>query len=266
MTSLITFEHASLGYGRRVVLEDISFEVNPGDYLGLVGPNGAGKTTVLKALLGIHAPLAGMVRTAGGLRFGYVPQREQLNYYYPLSVADVVTMGRPPHARWQRDARSRDREAVDHALAQVGLIPLARRQIRYLSGGERQRMLIARALVSEPTILVLDEPTNGMDLAATTQILALVRQLRRERGITVLLVSHALNEVANEVDHIALVVGGRFRLGPTAEILTGETLSAMYGIPVEVAHFGGRHVVMAKNGTAALEAAAQDPRRNRARA
>jgi ABC-type Mn2+/Zn2+ transport system ATPase subunit len=258
---LIAFEHASLGYGRRAVLEDISFEVNPGDYLGLVGPNGAGKTTVLKALLGIHAPLSGTVRRTPGLRFGYVPQREQLNYNFPLSVADVALMGRPPHARWQRDARARDREAVDHALAQVGLTALERRQIRFLSGGERQRMLIARALVSEPTILVLDEPTNGMDLAATTQILALVRQLRREQGITVLLVSHALNEVANEVDHIALVVGGRFRLGTAREILTGEMLTAMYGIPVEVAHFGGRHVVMAQPGPAALEVAAQDPRR-----
>jgi ABC-type Mn2+/Zn2+ transport system ATPase subunit len=265
MSSLIAFERAALGYGRRVVLEDISFEVNRGDYLGLVGPNGAGKTTVLKVLLGIHAALSGGVRRAPGLRFGYVPQREQLNYNFPLSVADVVLMGRPPHARWQRESRARDREAVDHALAQVGLTPLARRQIRFLSGGERQRMLIARALVSEPTVLVLDEPTNGMDLAATTQILALVRQLRRDQGITVLLVSHALNEVANEVDRIALVVGGRFRLGPTAEILTSDTLSAMYGIPVDVAHFGGRHVVFAKNGTPTLETI-PDPRRNRERA
>jgi ABC-type Mn2+/Zn2+ transport system ATPase subunit len=266
VTSLIAFEHASLGYGRRVVLEDISFEVNPGDYLGLVGPNGAGKTTVLKALLGIHRPIAGLLRRQPGLRFGYVPQREQLNYNFPLSVADVVLMGRTPNGRWERAARARDRAAVDRALEQVGLTALARRQIRSLSGGERQRMLIARALASEPTMLVLDEPTNGMDLGATTQILALVRQLRRDRGMTVLLVSHALNEVANEVDHIALVVGGRFRLGTTLEILTSDTLTGMYGIPVEVAHFGGRHVVMAQPGPAALEAAARDPRRGIGRA
>ncbi len=167
MTPLISFEGATLGYGKHVVLRDLSFEIREGDYLGLVGPNGAGKTTVLRALLRIHPPLTGTVRVAPSVRFGYVPQRDQLNLSYPLSVADVVRMGRPP--RSTRAARREDREAADRALEQVGLSALAGRRLTNLSGGEKQRMLLARALVSDPTVLVLDEPTNGMDLGATTR-------------------------------------------------------------------------------------------------
>ena len=242
MTALITFEGATLGYGKHVVLRDLSFEIREGDYLGLVGPNGAGKTTVLRALLAIHPPLSGAVRRVPGIRFGYVPQRDQLNLSYPLSVADVVRMGRPP--RGSRQGRREDREAADRALEQVGLSALAGRRLNNLSGGEKQRMLLARALVSDPTVLVLDEPTNGMDLGATTQILSLVRELREKQRLTVIFVSHALNEVANAVERIALVVGGQFRLGATRDILTGEILSAMYGITVDVEHIGGRHVVL----------------------
>ena len=242
MTALITFDGATLGYGKHVVLRDLSFEIREGDYLGLVGPNGSGKTTVLRALLGIHAPLSGSVRRVPGVRFGYVPQRDQLNLSYPLSVADVVRMGRSP--RGSRQARREDRAAADRALEQVGLTALAGRRLTNLSGGEKQRMLLARALVSAPTLLVLDEPTNGMDLGATTQILSLVRELREEQRLTVIFVSHALNEVANAVERIALVVGGKFRLGATGDILTGEILSAMYGINVDVERIGGRHVVL----------------------
>jgi len=261
VTALISFDGATLGYGKHVVLRDLSFEIGEGDYLGLVGPNGAGKTTVLRALLGIHDPLAGVVRRAPNVRFGYVPQRDQLNLSYPLSVADVVRMGRPPRGPFAKAARRADQEAADRALAQVGLTALAQRRLGNLSGGEKQRMLLARALVSEPNVLVLDEPTNGMDLGATTQILTLVRQLREQQRLTVIFVSHALNEVANAVEKIALVVGGRFRLGTTREILTSEILGGMYGIQVDVEHIGGRHVVLPHPGGAAFENA--DPRTRR---
>ena len=262
MTAQIAFEGATLGYGKHVVLRDLSFEIEAGDYLGLVGPNGAGKTTVLRALLGIHKPLAGSVRRAAEVRFGYVPQRDQLNLSYPLSVRDVVRMGRPPRPPFSgAAARRADQEAADRALAQVGLTALADRRLGNLSGGEKQRMLLARALVAEPNVLVLDEPTNGMDLGATTQILTLVRDLRHQQRLTVIFVSHALNEVANAVERIALVVGGRFRLGTTREILTSEILGAMYGIQVDVEHIGGRHVVLPHPGGAVFED--RDPRTRR---
>jgi manganese/zinc/iron transport system ATP- binding protein len=246
MPALVTFDHATLGYGRRVVLSDISFEIPEGDFLGLVGPNGAGKTTILRALLGSLEPLRGTVTRAPTLRFGYVPQRDQVDYSFPLKVLDVVMMGRYDRIGLGRRPTSDDRRRARVALEHVGIDQLADHTLSDLSGGQKQRTLIARALVGEPNVLVLDEPTNGMDLVATTQILGLVRELHDRDGLTVLMVSHALNEVANYVERIALVVEGGFRIGATDEIMTEDTLSRMYGIPVEVTSFEGHRIVVAR--------------------
>ena len=246
MPSLVTFDRATLGYGRRAVLTDISFEIPEGDFLGLVGPNGAGKTTILRALLRTNAPLAGTVTLAPGLRFGYVPQRDQVDYNFPLKVMDVVLMGRYDRiGLWRRPGKE-DRKLSMEALEHVGIPHLADRQLQDLSGGQKQRALIARALVGKPNVLVLDEPTNGMDLVSTTQILGLVRELHEKDGLTVLMVSHALNEVANYVERIALVVQGGFRIGTVDQIMTERTLSEMYGIPVEVDRFEGHRIVVAR--------------------
>lgn len=245
-STLIAFEHATLGYGRRAVLTDLNFTIPDGDFLGLVGPNGAGKTTILRAILGTLDPMGGTVTVAPGLRFGYVPQRDAVDYGFPLTVMDVVLMGRYDRIGLARRPGRADRERAMQALEHVGIADLHRRSIRALSGGQRQRALIARALVGEPTLLVLDEPTNGMDLVSTTQILSLVRELHDRDRLTVLMVSHALNEVANYVNRIALVLEGAFRIGPVDEILTEETLSDMYGIPVDVEHVGHHRIVVAR--------------------
>jgi len=244
--ALVTFDHATLGYGRRVVLKDLTFTIHEGDFLGLVGPNGSGKTTVLRALLGTHPPLSGTVTRAEGLRFGYVPQRDQVDYDYPLTALDVVLMGRYDRIGLGRRPSAQDRARAMTALEQVGIPELAAQHLRNLSGGQRQRTLIARALVGEPNVLVLDEPTNGMDLVSTTQILGLVRDLHERSGITVLMVSHALNEVANYVERIALVMNEAFRIGTVADIMNETVLSEMYGIPVEVSAFEGHRVVIAR--------------------
>jgi ABC-type Mn2+/Zn2+ transport system ATPase subunit len=246
MPSLVTFDRATLGYGRRVVLTDITFDIPEGDFLGLVGPNGAGKTTILRALLGTLQPLTGTVTRAPTLRFGYVPQRDQVDYGFPLKVLDVVMMGRYDRIGLGRRPTATDRARAREALDHVGIAHLADYPLADLSGGQKQRTLIARALVGEPNVLVLDEPTNGMDIVATTQILGLVRELHDRDGLTVLMVSHALNEVANYVERIALVVEGGFRIGTTDEILTEEALTDMYGIPVEVDSFDGHRIVVAR--------------------
>lgn len=247
MTSpLVTFQHATLGYGRRVVLSDLSFDIPPGDFLGLVGPNGAGKTTILRAILGSLKPLSGTVTTAPDLRFGYVPQRDSVDYNFPLKVTDVVLMGRYDRIGVGRRPSKTDRRRALDALEHVGIADLAERQLGALSGGQKQRTLIARALVGEPNILVLDEPTNGMDLVSTTQILSLVRELHERDNITVLMVSHALNEVANYVERIALTLEGSFRIGNVDEIMNEQVLSGMYGIPVEVDRFDGHRIVVAR--------------------
>jgi ABC-type Mn2+/Zn2+ transport system ATPase subunit len=246
MTALITFDHATLGYGRRVVLSDISFDIPAGDFLGLVGPNGAGKTTILRAILGTLEPLQGTVVKADGLRFGYVPQRDSVDYGFPLKVLDVVMMGRYDRIGLVRRPSAEDRRLAAAALDHVGIGNLADQQLSSLSGGQKQRALIARALVGEPNVLVLDEPTNGMDLVSTTQILGLVRELHERDSLTVLMVSHALNEVANYVERIALVVERGFRIGTVAEIMTEETLTQMYGIAVDVDEMHGHRIVVAR--------------------
>jgi ABC-type Mn2+/Zn2+ transport system ATPase subunit len=246
VSALVGFDRVTLGYGRRPVLTDISFDIPEGDFLGLVGPNGSGKTTILRAILGTLAPMAGTVTQAPGLRFGYVPQRDQVDYGFPLKVLDVVLMGRYDRIGIGRRPAREDREHARSALDHVGIIDLADRPLSALSGGQKQRTLIARALVGEPNVLVLDEPTTGMDLVATTQILGLVRELHERDRLTVLMVSHALNEVANYVDRIALVNEGRFRIGPIDEILGEQVLSDLYGIPVEVASVGGHRIVLAR--------------------
>ena len=246
MTALITFDHATLGYGRRVVLSDISFEIDAGDFLGLVGPNGAGKTTILRAILGSLSPLSGTVSKAPTLRFGYVPQRDSVDYNFPLKVLDVVMMGRYDRIGLMRRPARGDRDRACAALEHVGIANLAEQPLGALSGGQKQRALIARALVGEPNVLVLDEPTNGMDLVSTTQILGLVRELHERDNLTVLMVSHALNEVANYVERIALVVERGFRIGAVGDIMTETTLTQMYGIAVDVDVMDGHRIVVAR--------------------
>ncbi len=152
---------------------------------------------------------------------------------------DRISIGRRPGPA--------DRKAAQVALEQVGIPDLARRPLASLSGGQKQRALIARALVGDPNLLVLDEPTNGMDLVSTTQILGLVRDLHDDRGLTVIMVSHALNEVANYVRRIGLVFGARLRLGTVPEIINEAVLTEVYGLPVEVNSFDGHRVVLARS-------------------
>jgi ABC-type Mn2+/Zn2+ transport system ATPase subunit len=246
MTALIKFDRATLGYGRRAVLSDLTFDIPEGDFLGIVGPNGAGKTTILRAILGTLDPMNGTVTIAPGLRFGYVPQRDSVDYNFPLKVIDVVLMGRYDRVGLGRRPTKADRDLAVQALEHVGISALAERPLGSLSGGQKQRTLIARALVGEPTVLILDEPTNGMDLVATTQILSLIRELHDRDNLTVLMVSHALNEVANYVERIALTVERGFRIGTVGEIMTEQTLTEMYGIPVDVDEMHGHRIVVAR--------------------
>lgn len=255
-TALVSFRNATLGYGRRVVLRDLSFDILQGDFLGIVGPNGSGKTTILRTLLGALVPLAGTVTVAPALRFGYVPQRDQVDSFYPLRVVDVVMMGRYDRIGLGRRPGPDDEARALDALDQVGIRRLAHHALNELSGGQKQRTLIARALVGEPNLLVLDEPTTGMDLVATTQILGLVRDLHEKKHLSVVMVSHALNEVANYVERIALVDEHGFRIGSIAEVMTEESLSDMYGIPVEVSSFDGHRIVLARPGRPEVEPSA----------
>lgn len=245
---MVGFDGVTLGYGASPVLTDLSFEIREGDYVGLVGPNGAGKTTILRAILGTLSPLAGRVERSSSLRFGYVPQRQAMDYGWPLRAMDVVLMGRYDRVGLMQRPDAGDREAALGALESVGIRDLAPRRFQSLSGGQKQRVLIARALTGAPTLLILDEPTDGMDVASTGAILELVGDLHRSEGLTVIMVSHQLNEVANNVDRLALVVEGGFQMGTAAELLTGANLTGLFGVPMEVDEVNGFRMVHTPRG------------------
>ena len=245
---LIRFEDVSLGYGARTVLSGLTFSILDGDLLGLVGPNGAGKTTVLRALLGSLKPKGGRIQWLDGLRFGYVPQRSTLDYTWPLDAVNVVMMGTYDRVGLLKRPGLRERELALEALRQVNMHEMAEGPFNSLSGGQKQRVLIARALVGKPNVLVLDEPTDGMDLVSTNAILGLVRRLHRDEKLTVIVVSHQLNEVANYVKRIALVNAGKFQIGAIEEVLTEQNLTDLYGIDVEVDQVGGKRLIFARNG------------------
>jgi ABC-type Mn2+/Zn2+ transport system ATPase subunit len=213
-----------------------------------VGPNGSGKSTIVKALLGALKPQAGRIVYERvlheELRFGYVPQRGTLDEFFPLSVGVIVRMGRYKAAGPFHRLDDEDRRAVSEALAAVGITQLTDRRYAELSGGQRQRTLIARALAAGANCLVLDEPTNGMDLGSEQAILELIGRLHDEGGLTVVFVSHLLNEVANTVERLALIDQGRFDHGPVDEILTDARLSALYQTPVHVERVKGVVVIM----------------------
>jgi len=243
-TEMLAFENADLGYGRRKVLGDLNLVLNKGDFLGIVGPNGTGKTTVLKAMLGILKPMSGQVRRNAVARFGYVPQRQFIDEVFPLTVMDVALMGRYTlMGIFSRPSR-RDRDFVLGCLGHVGIADLATRAYRELSGGQKQRTLIARALAGEPQVLILDEPTNDMDIGSEHAIMELLQHLHDEDNITVVMVSHLLNVVANYAEELALIDGGLRMVGKTQDVLSSKNLTDIYEVPVAVAVCDGKKVIL----------------------
>lgn len=242
---LVRFEQVDLGYGRHTVLSDLNLTLHAGGNLAIVGPNGCGKTTLLKALLGILRPQRGRITRDPAVRFGYVPQRQFVDEVYPFTALEIALMGRYPLLGVCARPGSRDHAFVRRCLEHVGIADLASQPYRELSGGQKQRVLIARALAGEPAVLVLDEPTNDMDLGSEQAIMELVRQLRESDGVTVIMVSHLLHVVANYADELVILNNGTRIIGTLQEVLTSENLCSLYGVPVAVGEYAGRRVVVA---------------------
>jgi zinc transport system ATP-binding protein len=231
-TSLLEADAVSFAYGRTPVLNDVSIQVRPGEFVALVGPNGSGKSTLLKVLLGSLAPSAGTVALFGvpprqmrdRCRLGYVPQRPVLASEVPATVEEIVAAGRLSRSGWWRPLRRDDRVAVQHALESVGLGELASRPVNELSGGQQQRAFIARAFASEPDLLVLDEPIAGIDAESQRRFRDSLVHLVNEHGAGVLLVSHELSAVAQDLDRVIVLKGTVLFDGPPAR-LTAEGVS-----------------------------------------
>jgi ABC-type cobalamin/Fe3+-siderophores transport system ATPase subunit len=249
--TLVEFRNVSFAYpaseerGRRpFALADLSFEILPGEIIGVIGPNSSGKTTLIRLLTRVLEPAGGEVRledvpvrrlsrTDLARRVAVVPQG--MLPQFPFTVGELVLMGRYPHDPGRYFESPRDRAVARQAMAAMGVLEIADMPLEHLSGGERQRAVIARALAQEPRLLVLDEPTAHLDLRYQVEAAALLRRLNRERGMTILLVSHDLNLAAEVCDRLLLLHGGRAAaIGSPEAVLDEALLASVFGCGVVV--------------------------------
>jgi manganese/zinc/iron transport system ATP- binding protein len=227
--------HMTVSYGARPVLWDVDAAFPAGAMSAVVGPNGSGKSTLLRAALGLVPADAGRATVLGQparqaiRRVAYVPQREAVDWDFPITVREVVEMGRYPSAGWIRRLGRDDRRVVDEALERVGMTSFARRQIGQLSGGQRQRVFVARALAQQAELLVLDEPFAGIDARTEATLLRLLAELRDREGRSVVMVHHDLQTVREAVDWVLLLNVRAVASGPVATTMTRDNLRRTYG-------------------------------------
>ncbi len=243
--ALVDLREVSIGYGRNRLASRIDWRIMPGSLWGVIGPNGAGKTTLLRVLLGLTDPLDGQVSRRRGLRFGYVKQRDTLNETYPFTVFEVVLSGRYGLMRCPGRARPEDYDAVERALVRTGMANLRDEPVRALSGGQKQRVLIARAIAARPDVIVLDEPTNDMDIAGEESVLALIRDIHTESGVAVVIVSHLLNAVLRTAEDILFIKDSELGTLSKAEFIEQSHLERFYEMPIRmVQHPEGGYCVV----------------------
>jgi manganese/iron transport system ATP-binding protein len=236
---VVEFNHVTVRYeGNAPALDDITFQLMRGERIAIVGPNGAGKSTLFKLIAGIMAPTTGEVKVygygaSGHICVGYVPQRTQVDLNFPVTVADVVMMGRVAKLGLFRHAGRADWRLVHDSLERVGMTALAGRQIGELSGGQQQRVFIARAIVQEAELLLMDEPLNGLDVPSQEAIFEIVDHLRAA-GMTVLVSTHDLHLAADRFDRLMLLKHRLLGLGTGAQVLTPANLRIAYGAQMTV--------------------------------
>ncbi len=244
MGPVLNLDGVSFAYGETPVLDDVSVDLAAGEMLGIVGPNGSGKSTLLKLMDGLLKAAAGEIRVSGvsleGLSRGPVSRRiamvsQESHFAFPFSVLEVVLMGRFPYLGLFQYETQADMEVALQAMQATRCEDLASRAIQDLSGGERQRVLIARALAQEPQVMLLDEPTAFLDLRFKSEIFRLLRRLSQEKDLTIVVVSHDLDLVAQYCSRILMLNRGRVHaLGEPAHVLTSDHVRAVYDCPVHV--------------------------------
>ncbi|MEN8171468.1 MAG: metal ABC transporter ATP-binding protein [Chloroflexota bacterium] len=230
---ILSIENLSVKYDTGMVLNNLSFDLLAKDRIAVVGPNGAGKSTLFKVIAGVLRPSSGSVQIyghepGGHICISYIPQRTQVDWGFPVTVADVVMMGRISKLGLFRWPKAEDWELSHHALEVVGLADLAKRQISELSGGQQQRMFIARALVQEAELMLMDEPLTGLDQPSKESIFAILDQLHQQ-GVALLVSMHDLKLAAEHFDRIMLLKGDIIAFGPPEEVLAPDVLSKAYG-------------------------------------
>lgn len=229
----------TVAYHHKPALWQVSAAIQSGVMLAIVGPNGAGKTTLLKTMLGLLTPVAGTVSFFGGTyaqhrtRIAYVPQRTSVDWDFPATVLDIVLMGRYGHIGWFKRPAHSDYDAAKHVLEQVGMSAYAQHTINQLSGGQQQRVFLARALVQNADLYLMDEPFVGVDMATEQMIVQLLKQLRND-GKTIIIVHHDLQTLRDYFDWVWLVNVQSVACGPLDEVLTQENMRTTYGRDMSV--------------------------------
>ena len=239
---LVVLDDVSFGYDGAAVLSHVSSVVRERAFTGVVGPSGSGKTTLLRVLLGTVRPASGTVRRADGLAVSYVPQLETVDWDFPVTVAECVLMSRPARRLLPFPTRAEKAEVAD-ALDRLGIGGLADRHIRSLSGGQQQRMFIARALLRRPDLLLMDEPTSGVDVGTRHEVLHLLDELNGE-GLAVLLTTHDLNGMAAHLPHLVALNRTVVAEGTPAEVIVPEVLERTFGARMDVLQHLGMPVVV----------------------
>jgi zinc/manganese transport system ATP-binding protein len=232
--------------GGQTIWQDVNLEVQPGEFIAILGPNGAGKSTLVKIILGLIPLSAGTVTVfgqparRGNPDIGYVPQRRSFDVDVRIRGRDIVRLGLdgghwgPPFPfLYPREARILS-QRVEHVIQSVDAVAYADRPIGEMSGGQQQRLLVAQALVTNPRMLVLDEPLESLDLANQQAIAGIIRRISKETGAAVLLVAHDVNPILSSIDRVVYIARGRVAVGTPAEVITSETLSKLYDSQVEV--------------------------------
>jgi zinc/manganese transport system ATP-binding protein len=257
----IRAERVEVRYRNKLVWQDGTFDVQPGEFVAVIGPNGAGKTTLFRMLLGLHWPSTGVLSVfgapprRGSYRIGYVPQRHTLDQDTHLECDKLVRLAYPgrrwgPGKRWRplqwgpRFDLNAERDAAARALEDVGAGDLGHRSLGALSGGELQRIYLAEALVGNPDMLLLDEPLSNLDLRRSRELVETIHGLVRSRGVTTLLVAHDINPMIHCLNKVIYIANGQIAVGTPGDVLTSRRLSALYGFHVEVLHDSRGNIVI----------------------
>ncbi|MBW3573907.1 MAG: metal ABC transporter ATP-binding protein [Actinobacteria bacterium] len=239
---LLRLDGVTCAYGSDAVLVDVDLAVHAGQFSGVVGPSGSGKTTLLKAMLGTLQPRVGSVHRRPGLTTAYVPQVETVDWSFPVTVGECVLMARTTR-RLVPWASREERAEVAEVLERLGIAELGRRHIRDLSGGQQQRVFIARALLARPELLIMDEPTSGVDVKTRHEVLHLLDDLHAD-GLAIVLTTHDLNGIAAHLPHLVCLNRRVMGAGAPRQVLTAEILEQTYGAEMDVLEHGGMPVVV----------------------
>ncbi len=239
---LVEVTRASFGYDGPPVLSDVTYTVTAGEFTGIVGPSGSGKTSLLKLLLGTVTPQRGSVTRRPGMAVSYVPQLETVNWSFPVTVAECVLMSRATK-RLLPWPTTQEKADVARVLDRLGIGALANRHIRELSGGQQQRMFIARALLRRPQLLLMDEPTSGVDIGTRHEVLHLLDELHRD-GLAIVLTTHDLNGMAAHLPNLVALHRTVVAAGPPADVIVPDVLERTFGARMEVLQHLGMPVVV----------------------